>query len=143
MEIRTNVVRLSGGRLANKNQQKNHRFANENALSANGRKIRVKFLLMEKAVVTLLIRSFFNNGGLFANCTYTISCYIIALQEVVALKEQKYHLYLSDDEYRQTIQSLVHLKNNLITQGRHTDGVDDVLCKVLSAKKRKFKIKYF
>lgn len=102
-------------------------------------KIEPKILLMDKAVVTLLVRSFFNNGGLFANCTYTISCYIIALQEVVALKEQKYHLYLSDDEYRQTIQSLVHLKNNLITQGRHTDGVDDVLCKVLSAKKRKLK----
>ena len=105
-------------------------------------KIEPKILLMDKAVVALLIRSFFNNGGLFANYTYTISCYIIAVQEVVALKEQKYHLYLSDDEYRQTIQSLVHLKNNLITQGRHTDGVDDVLCKVLSAKIRKLKIKY-
>ena len=57
---------------------------------------------MDKAVVTLLIRSFFNNRGLFANCTYTISCYIIAVQEVVAVKEQKYYLYLSDDEYRQT-----------------------------------------
>ena len=99
-------------------------------------------LLMDKAVVTLLIRSFFNNGGLFANCTYTIFCYIIAVQEVVVLKEQKYHLYLSDDEYRQTIQSLVRLKNNLIAQGRYTDGVDDVLCKELSAKKRKLKIKY-
>ena len=58
------------------------------------------------------------------------------------MKEQKYHLYLSDDEYRQVIQTLVRLKNSLTTQGRHTDGVDDVLCKVLSAKKRKFKIKY-
>ena len=38
MEIRTNVVRLSGVRLANKNQQKNRCFANENALSANGGK---------------------------------------------------------------------------------------------------------
>ena len=37
----------------------------------------------------------------------------MTVQEVVALKEQKYHLYLSDDEYRQTIQSLVRLKNNL------------------------------
>lgn len=105
-------------------------------------KIEPKILLMDKAVVTLLIRSFFNNGGLFANYTYTISCYIIAVQEVVALKEQKYHLYLCDDEYRQTIQSLVRLKNNLIVQGRYTDGVDDVLCKVLSAKIRKLKIKY-
>ena len=58
------------------------------------------------------------------------------------MKEQKYHLYLSDDEYRQTIQSLVRLKNNLIAQGRYTDGVDDVLCKELTAMIRKLKIKY-
>ena len=62
------------------------------------------------------------------------------------MKEQKYHLYLylylSDEEYRRVLQSLIRLKNSLIAQGRYTDGVDDVLCKVLSAKKRKFKIKY-
>ena len=61
MEIKTNVVRLSGVRLANKNQQDFRYFANENALSANERKKRAKFLLMDKAVVTLLIRSF--RGG--------------------------------------------------------------------------------
>ena len=61
---------------------------------------------------------------------------------MVVLKEQKYHLYLSDEEYRRVIQSLICLKNSLIAQGRYTDGVDDVLCKVLSAKKRKLKIKY-
>lgn len=58
------------------------------------------------------------------------------------MREQKYHLYLSDEEYRSLLQSLVRLKNNLIAQGRYTDAVDDILCKVLSAKKRKFKIKY-
>ena len=58
------------------------------------------------------------------------------------MKGQKYHLYLSDDEYSRLIQSLIRLKNNLITQGRYTDAVDDILCKVLSAKKRKLKIKY-
>ena len=98
-------------------------------------------LLMNKAVVTLLIRSFRCGQAAIAHYLYAISYYIIAVQEVVALKEQKYHLYLSDDEYRQTIQSLVRLKNNLIAQGRYTDVVDDVLCKVLSAKKRKLKIK--
>ena len=61
---------------------------------------------------------------------------------MVVLKEQKYHLYLSDDEYRRVMQSLIRLKNSLIAQGRYTDGVDDVLCKVMSAKKRKLKIKY-
>ena len=58
------------------------------------------------------------------------------------MKEQKYHLYLSDDEYRRVLQSLIRLKNSLIAQGRYTDGADDVLCKMLSAKKRKLKIKY-
>ena len=58
------------------------------------------------------------------------------------MKEQKYHLYLSDDEYRRVLQSLIRLKNSLIAQGRYTDGAPDVLCKVLSAKKRKLKNKY-
>ncbi len=58
------------------------------------------------------------------------------------MKEQKYHLYLSDEEYRRVLQSLIRLKNSLIAQGRYTDGVDDVLCKVMLAKKRKLKIKY-
>lgn len=59
------------------------------------------------------------------------------------MKEQKYHLYLSKEEYSEVLHSLIRLKNSFIAQGRYTDGVDDVLCKVLSAKKRKFKIKYF
>ena len=58
------------------------------------------------------------------------------------MKEQKYHLYLSDEEYRRVLQSLIRLKTSLISQGRYTDGARDVLCKVLSAKKRKLKIKY-
>ena len=58
------------------------------------------------------------------------------------MKEQKYHLYLSDDEYSEVLQSLIRLKNSLTAHGRYTDGVDDVLCKVISAKKRKLKIKY-
>ena len=58
------------------------------------------------------------------------------------MREDKFHIYLTDDEYSEVIQSLIRLKNSLIAQGRYTDGVDDVLCKVLSAKKRKVKIKY-
>ncbi len=58
------------------------------------------------------------------------------------MKEQKYHLYLSDDEYSRLIQSLIRLKNSLTAQDRYTDRVDDILCKMISAKKRKFKIKY-
>ena len=58
------------------------------------------------------------------------------------VREEKFHIYLNDDEYSRVIQSLIRLKNSLIAQGRYTDAVDDILCKVLSAKKRKFKLKY-
>ena len=58
------------------------------------------------------------------------------------MKEQKYHLHLSDDEYSRVLQSLIRLKNSLTAKGRYTDGVDDILCKMISAKKRKVKIKY-
>lgn len=58
------------------------------------------------------------------------------------MREDKFHIYLTDDEYSEVLQSLIRLKNSLIAQGRYTDAVDDILCKVLSAKKRKFKIKY-
>lgn len=58
------------------------------------------------------------------------------------VREEKFHIYLNDDEYSRVIQSLIRLKNSLIAQSRYTDAVDDILCKVLSAKKRKFKIKY-
>ena len=58
------------------------------------------------------------------------------------MREEKFHIYLNDDEYSRMIQSLIRLKNSLISQGRYTDGVDDVLCKVMLAKKRKLKFKY-
>ena len=58
------------------------------------------------------------------------------------MREEKFHIYLNDDEYSRMIQSLIRLKNSLISQGRYTDGVDDILCKVMLAKKRKLKIKY-
>ena len=57
------------------------------------------------------------------------------------MKKEKYHIYLSTKERNEIVISLINLKNKLIEQGRYTDAVDDVLCKVLSAKKRKLKIK--
>ncbi len=57
------------------------------------------------------------------------------------MREKKYHIHLTDDEQSRVIQSLINLKNNLIVQGRYTDAVDEVLLKVLSAKKKKLKIK--
>ena len=58
------------------------------------------------------------------------------------MKDRQFHIYLDDEEYGQVLQALIALKNNLIAQDRYTDAVDDVLCKVLEAKKKKLKIEY-
>ena len=47
------------------------------------------------------------------------------------MREKTYHIYLNEEERSRVIQSLTELKNNLAAQGRYTDAVDDVLCKVL------------
>lgn len=57
------------------------------------------------------------------------------------MKTEKYHIYLNTKERNEIVAFLINLKNKLIEQGRYTDAVNDVLCKVLSAKKRKLKIK--
>ena len=53
------------------------------------------------------------------------------------MREHKYHVYLTTEEQSRVIQSLIRLKNELLEQGKYTDTVDDVLCKVLSAKKKR------
>lgn len=53
------------------------------------------------------------------------------------MREKKYHIYLTAEEQSRVIQSLIRLKNELLEQGRYTDAVDDVLCKVLAAKKKR------
>ena len=53
-----------------------------------------------------------------------------------ANERKEYHIYLTAEEQSRVIQSLIRLKNELLEQGRYTDAVDDVLCKVLAAKKK-------
>lgn len=57
------------------------------------------------------------------------------------MKNPKYHLYLTYDERRTVINSLICLKNDLISQGRYTDGVDVLIVKLTKAKVKKIKIK--
>lgn len=66
----------------------------------------------------------------------------MVLQGGSAMKNRNYHLYLTDKEYRRIVAALINLKNDLIAQGRYTDGVDDVLCKVTSARKKNVKVSY-
>ena len=41
------------------------------------------------------------------------------------MREQKYHLYLSEDECRFLVQNLIWFQNKLRHEGRYTDTVDD------------------
>lgn len=58
------------------------------------------------------------------------------------MKNDKFHIYLDDDEYRQVVQYLISLKNALIEQGRYTDAVDEVLIKFTKARKKKIAVQY-
>lgn len=53
-----------------------------------------------------------------------------------------FYLALDDVERSMIACSLNSLRNRLIAKGKYTDGVDDVLLKVIGAKKKKFKIIY-
>ena len=56
--------------------------------------------------------------------------------------KQKYYLALNDQERRFVIESLNQLRNKLITNGKYTDAVDEVLLKIIGAKQKKFKVIY-
>ena len=53
-----------------------------------------------------------------------------------------FYLVLDDNERSMIIRSLNNLRSSLIAKGKYTDGVDDVLVKVIGAKKKKSKIIY-
>lgn len=55
---------------------------------------------------------------------------------------KKFYMYLTHKERNLIIESLVAKKNSLIAAGKYTDGVDDVLLKILRAKKKKVKVIY-
>ena len=57
------------------------------------------------------------------------------------MRNPKYHLYLTPDERRTVINSLICLKNNLISQGKYTDAVDELIVKLTKAKVKRIKIK--
>ena len=58
------------------------------------------------------------------------------------MKEPKYHIYLTDQEQSEIIKSLIAFKNHLMLQGKYTDAIDEVLVKVIRAKKKKLKVVY-
>ena len=57
------------------------------------------------------------------------------------MRKPKYHLYLTPNERRTVINSLIDLRNELISQGRYTDIIDELLIKLTKAKVKKIKVK--
>ena len=57
------------------------------------------------------------------------------------MRNPKYHLYLTHDERRTVINSLIDLENHLVTQGKYTDAVDELIIKLTKAKVKRIKIK--
>ena len=57
------------------------------------------------------------------------------------MRNPKYHLYLTPDERRTVINSLIDLRNNLISQGKYTDIIDELLIKLTKAKAKRIKVK--
>lgn len=62
--------------------------------------------------------------------------------EVSVMRNQMYHIYLTKEELRELMKQLIKSKNNLISMGRYTDAVDDLIIKISKAKRKKLKIKY-
>ncbi len=54
--------------------------------------------------------------------------------------KQKYYLALTLEEWRLMIHCLNNFRNRLISEGKYTDAVDELLIKVANAKTKKFKI---
>ena len=55
------------------------------------------------------------------------------------MRNPKYHIYLTPDERRTIINSLVELRNDLILRGKYTNIIDKQLIKLTKPKKIKVK----
>ena len=56
------------------------------------------------------------------------------------MREQKYHLYLSEAERRFLVQNLLWFQNKLWQEGRYTDAVDDLIIKFSKANPKKIRV---
>jgi hypothetical protein len=50
-------------------------------------------------------------------------------------------LYLSEAEYRMSVQALNRLRDTYIQNGRYTDGIDTILMRVMSARYKRYMIR--
>ena len=57
------------------------------------------------------------------------------------MRNPKYHIYLTPDERHTVINSLIDLRNDLISQDKYTDIIDELLIKLTKAKVKKIIVK--
>ena len=57
------------------------------------------------------------------------------------MRNPKYHIYLTPDERRTVINSLIDLRNDFISRDKYTDIIDELLIKFTKAKIKNVKIK--
>ena len=57
------------------------------------------------------------------------------------MRNPKYHIYLTPDERRTVINSLIDLRNDIISRGKYTDIIDELLIKISKARIKKIKVK--
>ena len=55
---------------------------------------------------------------------------------------KKYYIYITPEERNLIIESLIAKKNELISADKYTDGIDDVLLKIMKTKLKKIRVKY-
>ena len=58
------------------------------------------------------------------------------------MRDRKYYIALDDYEKRVIINCLNEMRNALITKGKYTDAVDELLIKFGKAKQKQFKVIY-
>ena len=56
--------------------------------------------------------------------------------------QKKYHLYLDDYERRIVVNCLNEMRTKLLSEGRYSDPVDEILFKVIDAPTKKLKVIY-
>ena len=88
------------------------------------------------------LRTFFGGFLISVHSITAVSLAIMITEKSkeVRLMKQKYYLALTAEEWRLMIESLTNLRNRLISEGRYTDAVNEVLIKVTNAKTKKFKM---
>lgn len=55
---------------------------------------------------------------------------------------KKFHIIFDGNERSLIIESLNNLRNHLLSEGKYTDAVDEILIKIMKAKQKTYRVEY-